>query len=345
MLAAAAGLAFLAKNSRRETLFASGWLWFLAIGMGLSIAVPGIAMIFLIPGPIFVVVAVVAWLLPRFALIAHAAAALVLIVMFFPLFHLVDVMMTLQLAVVFGVLEGLVLAPMLSLVGPLPSGRRLVFPALGAAFAIAFVTTAMLPAYSAERPLHLNLVAHYDMDEGRADLYASADPGALPPAVRDQLSVGETNLPGVSARLASRPLDFLDHPQASAALVSREPGPDGGSNVTLQLSAPGAQLVRVRIPAGAGPTGFSYGGQQIAMSETQSGYFVVDCNGRSCDGAQLTFTLKPQDPRPADPPSWIVQGYWLGLPPDADATANARDDAALRYQMGDVTVTTRRTRF
>jgi hypothetical protein len=174
------------------------------------------------------------------------------------------------------------------------------------------------------------------------------DPGDLPPAVRDQLTVGETNLPGVSARLASRPLDYIEGPYATAAMVSRMAGrEDGTSILTLQLSAPGAQLTRLRIPSGAHPVELAYAGKQIAMREAASGYFVVDCHGRSCDGAQLSFTIKPPPGAapPADPPVWIVQGYWPGLPPDAAATANARDDAALRYQMGDVTVTTRRLAF
>lgn len=344
MIAAALGLAFLAAAATRAALFAAGWLWFLAIGMGLTFAVPGMAMIFLIPAAVFVVAAIVAWLVPAAALVVRTVAALVVVLVFFPLIYLVDVMMTLQMAAVFGVLEGLALAPMLSLVGPLPRGGRLTFAALGAAFAVAFISTVMLPAYSADRPLHLNLLAHYDIDARKAELYASASPGALPPAVRDQLTVSDANLPGVTARLASRPLDFVDRPHATAAAVNHQPADGGGSVVTLQLSAPGAQLIRLRIPAGASPTQFSYAGKQIAMREAQAGYFTVDCNGRACDGAQLSFTLKPGAPT-AEPPQWIIQGYWLGLPPDAAATAEARDDAALRYQMGDVTVTTRRLTF
>jgi hypothetical protein len=251
-------------------------------------------------------------------------------------------MMTLRLAPVFGVLEGLALAPMLALAGPLPRGSRLVFMALGGGFIVAVAATLFLPAYSADRPLHLNLLAHYDMDAKEAKLYASTDPGDLPPVVREQLTVGETTLPGVTAQLASRPLDFVDRPSATAAVLGREPAQGGGWLLHLQLSAPGAQMVRLRIPAGAFPAQLAYAGNTVAMRKPQAGYFIVDCNGRACDGAKLSFILKPPADAPAAPPQWIVQGYWLGLPPDAAATADARDDASLRYQMGDVTVTTRK---
>src|SRR5690606_29180939 len=139
----------------------------------------------------FVACAAVAWLLPRFAPIAYAAAGALLILVYFPLIHLVDVMMVLGMAAVFGVLEAMDIAPLLPVVGPIPSGRPLALGVLGAAFLAALVTAAMVPAFSAERPLALNFAAHYDMDAREAELYASTPPGALPEAVASQLTVAE----------------------------------------------------------------------------------------------------------------------------------------------------------
>jgi Peptidase family M28 len=348
MIAAALSAGFIAPSSRREALFASGWLWFLIIGMGLTFAVPGMAIIFLIPGAVFVLAAIIGWLLPRFSLIAHIVAAVVLAVIFLPLIYLVDVMMTLRMAAVFGVLEGLLLAPLLGVIGPLGTARRRVPAFLAATWAIAVVATLLLPAYSAQRPLALNFVAHYDMDGRNAALFASAAPGALPKAVAEQLTPGDASvLPGVTAKLSNRPLDFVDRPAASAAIVEDTVDAEGGRLLTLQLSAPGAQMIRLRIAAHAWPTQFAYNSNTLAMREAQNGYFIVDCNGRACDGARLQFRIvKPKDAEPpSEPAFWIVQGYWLGLPPDAAATANARTDAALRYQMGDVTITTKRQVF
>jgi hypothetical protein len=348
LIAAALGLSFLAPKSSREALFASGWLWFLVIGMGLSFVVPGMSIVFLIPGVVFVIAAAVGWLLPRWRVISHAVAALFLALIFFPMIYLVDVMMTLRLAPVFGVLEGLALAPMLGLIGPLRIGRRVIFASLGVGYAVALVATLLVPAHSAQRPLALNFVAHYDTNTREAALFASAPPGSLPKAVSEQLTVDDASvLPGVTARLASRPLEFVERPAASATILQENPLADGSQMISLQLSAPGAQMVRLRIPAGVFPRQLMYQASRMAMREPQNGYYIVDCNGRSCDGAVMQFQIKPPKdaPPPAEPPAWIVQGYWLGLPPDAAAVANARDDAALRYQMGDVTITTRRQTF
>jgi hypothetical protein len=346
LIAAAVGLAVLAPRSSRAALFASGWLWFLVVGLGLSFTVPGFAMVFLIPAAVFVIAAAVAWLLPRLAPVAHAVAGAVLILVFFPLIQLVDIMMGLGLAAVFGVIEAMVIAPLLPLIGPLRAGRPMVLGGLAAAFFAALAATTVLPASSVERPLPLNFVAHYDMDAREADLYASAAPRALTQAVAKQLTVSQaTTLPGVATRLASRRLDFADRPSAAAAIVSDAAGANNERTITLQLSAPGARMVRLRIPAAAQPTKFTYGANTIAMREPQGGFFIVDCHGRSCDGAQLTFTLKSAADAAAEKPEWLIQGFWLGLPPDAAATSDARPDTAVPIQMGDVTITTKRQSF
>jgi hypothetical protein len=347
LIAGALALAFVAPKSSRATLFASGWLWFLVVGLGLSFAVPGFSMVFLIPAVIFIAAAVVAWLLPLFALIAYAVAGGGLILIFFPMVQLIDVMMgPMGLAAVFGVVEALVVAPVLALAAPLRTGKLVVFGALGVALVAALIAAAVAPAFSKERPLALNFVAHYDKDAREAELYASASPGALPAAVSSQLTVAETTtLPGVTTRLASRKLNFTDRPHATASVVSDTPGAAGERTVTLQLSAPGARMVRLRIPAGAYPRQLQYGPNTIAMREPMAGYYIVDCNGRACDGAQLTFTLKRPADATTDVGDWLIQGYWLGLPPDAAATAETRPDTAIPIQMGDVTITTNRDAF
>jgi hypothetical protein len=104
-------------------------------------------------------------------------------------------------------------------------------------------------------------------------------------------------------------------------------------------------MVRLRIPAGAYPVKFQYGSNTLAMREPQGGYYIVDCNGRACDGAQLTFTLKRPADSTTDAGDWLIQGYWLGLPSDARAIVEARPDTAIPIQMGDVTITTDRDGF
>ena len=345
-LVGAAAVAFIAPNAKPATLFASGWFWFLIVGMGLSFAVPGFSILYLVPGIVFVLAGGVAWLFPRYQIPAYIVASVMLALIFFPILHLLDVMMGLGMAAAFGVIEAMVLAPMLGIIGGLRKGKALVFSVLGAAFAIGVVTTAVMPAYSPDRPLALNFSAQYDMDERRAALYAGARPGSLPKEIRDQLTVGEIPPPfGSTNVLAAKKLDFAPRPHAIATLVSDTASGDGKRVIRLQLSAPGASMVRVRIPAGAHPTQLNYDGRIIAMREPQQGFYVVEIVGRSSDGATLEFTLQPPASAPATKPDWLIQGIWTQLPPEGRALADARPDTAVRIQMGDTTITTKRQQF
>lgn len=345
-LAGALGLSFLAPKSNRATLFASGWFWFLIIGLGLTIAVPGFSILFLIPGIVFVLASGAAWLYPRHQLIAYGVASAVLALMFFPVLHLLDVMMGLGLAAMFGVVEAMVLAPMLAIIGGVRGGKTVVLGSLGALLVVGLGVTAFVPAYSADRPLALNFSAQYDMDERKAALFAGARASALPKAVRDQLTVGDIPSPvGSPPNLAAKPLEFAARTHAVATLIGDSTTADGKRVVRLQLSAPGARLVRLRVPAAARPTQLSYGGRLSALREPQQGFYIIEIVGRASDGAIVEFTLNPPTDAAAPKPDWLVQGVWEGLPPDARAIADSRPDTAVRIQMGDTTITTKKQQF
>jgi hypothetical protein len=304
-------------------------------------------MLFLVPGGVFVLCAAAAWAFPSYTLIAHALSSAVLALMFFPVIQLVDVMMGLGLGAMFGVVEALVLAPMLAMIGSIPSGKTRVLSILGAGLLAASAATLFLPAFSANRPLALNFNAIYDIDDRTARLYASAPPGALPHDIREQLTVGQAKPPpGVTASLASRPLDFVSRAYASADVVGEETA-NGKRMLRLQLTGPSARMIRLRIPAGAHPTQVKFNDSVIAMREPQAGFYIIDIVGRSADGDVLEFTLDAPAPvAAADKPApWLVQGFWTELPLDAQATAAARTDSSVRIQMGDVTVTTKAHTF
>ncbi|MBI1360797.1 MAG: M20/M25/M40 family metallo-hydrolase [Alphaproteobacteria bacterium] len=351
LIAAALVLTFLIREERREQLFAAGWFWLLVIGMGLSITVPGMSIIFLLPGLGFVLVAIVARFLPKYALAAHALAGVWLLLIFLPLIYLVDVMMGLNLpalsiGAVFAVLEGLVLGPFLGLIGPIRAGRRLVFPALGGAWVLGAFLTLIFPAWSAARPTAFDIAAHYDMDTHKAELVAASKPGFLPKAIRDQLNEPPAEIiPGIDAKLAHHALAFADRPSASAAIESDTTDGDVRT-LTLRLSAPGAQQVRLRIPEQAQPRTLRLEGapESAKLNKPMRGFYIFDCVGRACDGAAVTLTLAV--PAQANPPDhvepWTVQGYWAGLPAEGERIAALRTDATLPIQSGDQTITTKR---
>ncbi len=352
LIAAALVLAFLIRSERREQLFAAGWFWLLVIGMGLSITVPGMSIIFLLPGLAFVLAAIVARFLPKYALAAHAIAGAFLLLIFLPLIHLVDVMMGLNLpavslGAVFAVLEGLVLGTFLSLIGPIGAGRRLVFPALGGAWVLGAFLTLILPAWSAARPTAFDIAAHYDIDTKKADLVAAAKPGFLPKAIHDQLNEPPAEIiPGIDAKLAHHALAFADLPFASAKVESDTTDGDVRT-LTLRISAPAAQQVRLRIPEQARPRTLAFVGAPAPAKLTRPthGFYIFDCIGRACDGASLTLTLAASAQKAGaaeDSAPWTIQGYWAGLPPEGQSLAALRTDATLPIQSGDQTITTKR---
>jgi hypothetical protein len=343
-LVGAALLAWLAPNSRRETLHASGWFWFLIIGMGLTFAVAGFSMIFLIPGVVFVLAAGAAWLFPRYQPIFFAISSLMLALIFFPIVTLLDVTMGMGMAAMFGVLEAMILAPMLALAAPLASDKLKVIAPLGAVAAIAAIVTVFLPAYSVERPLALNFTAHYDMDESKSAVFAGARAGALPSAIREQLTVDAyPSPPGGAPHLASKAIAFIPPGPATATVLSDDTAPNGERTLRLQFTAPEARLVRLRIPGAVNPVSVAFGGSTYALEAGPAETYIVDVIGRAANGATVDVTLapKPSEAKAQDPP-WLVQGFWTRLPPDAQPLADARPDTAVRIQMGDVSITTKK---
>jgi len=343
-LLAAIALGWLAPHAKREALYASGWFWFLIVGMGLSFAVPGFSMIFLIPGIIFVLAGGAAWLFPRYQLVFYGIASGMLVLIFFPMVQLLDVTMGLSLAAMFGVVEAMTLAPLLAIVGAIPTGKLKVVIPLAAVTLAAITAAALLPAYSVDRPLALNFTAHYDMDEGKAAVFAGARPGSLPSAIRDQLSVGEhPSPPGAAPNLASKAIAFAPPGPASATLLSNTTAEDGKQTISLQLAAPDARMIRLRIPGAANPVSVRFAGVDYPLKSGPAETYIVDIVGRAANGATVDITLAPKpEGATVETPPWRVQGYWTRLPPDAQPLAAARPATALPIQMGDVSVTTKK---
>lgn len=348
-LVGGAGLAWLVPKAKQEAIFASGWFWFLIVGMGLSFAVAGFAMIFLIPGVVFVLMGGAAWLFPRYQLIFYSIASAVLALVFFPMIHLLDVMMGLSMAAMFGVVEAQVLAPIFGLIGGIQSGKLKVVAGLGAVALVAIITTVALPAYSVERPLALNFTAHYDMDESKAAVFAGARAGSLPKVIRDQLTVGENpSPPGGASNLASKTIPFDPPGPATATVVSDTTAADGQRTIRLQVTAPDARMVRLRIPGAANPISAGFGGASYKLRAGPAETYIVDVVGRAANGATIDITLaaQPAGLRAADskvePVPWLIQGFWTHLPAEAQLLADARPDTAVKIQMGDVSITTKK---
>jgi hypothetical protein len=355
-----AATGWIARGSTRERLFAVGWFWFLVVGVALCFAIPGIAMVFLVPGIGFVLAAGAGWVWPKYRLIAQAVATAICFAVFLPLIQLFDVMMGLALAPLFGVLAGLILAPASGLIGPITERRISPVVITAAAMLAALVASTTLPAYTKQTPLSLDVFAHYDMDARVAKAGASVPPGALPPALRREFS-GQAGplIPGLG-RMVPRDIAFAERPSASLAVASDSAG-SGTRTLTLNMSAPGARFIRMRIPEAVKPVSLTYlpaptmrrnddpdattpatvsgyeAMKPVPLKAPLNGFFVFDCLGRQCDGGSVQVVMA------ADAPTsdWTIQGLWSGLPDDAAALAALRPDTTVQIATGDATITTR----
>ena len=182
------------------------------------------------------------------------------------------------------------------------------------------------------------------MDESKAAVFAGARAGALPANIRSQLTVGENpSPPGGAPNLASKTIAFTPPGPATAVVLADSIAANGAVTVRLQLTAPEARQVRLRIPGAANPTAVAFGGVTYPFKAGPAETYIVDIVGRAANGATVDVTLAP---RPADVkgemPPWLVQGYWTHLPPDAQPLADARPDTAVKIQMGDVSITTKK---
>lgn len=338
LFVAAVLVGFLASRSSRQVLFLSGTFWLLLFGVVITLAIPGFAMLFLIPALVLVVAGVTAHICPRFTKAAHVLASVVLVLHFFPVIHLVEVTLGLGTAAIFGVIEAFALAPIVALFHHTTAFRGKTQFALAAALIIASVITLLAPAYSGERPSRLNFMANYDLDEQQAVLFAAVIPGSLPQELSDDFVIGEfKSPPGFPLNLPARQLEYRSMPAASVDLTGEEQNAQGTRVITLRLNASGARGVRVTLPAGANPLRYRYEREVLEVSQPAPRESVVEIVGQSAHGAVVEITLASQQSVEV-----IVQGMWSTLPDEVLPIANQRPETSVLNRLGDQTITTRR---
>jgi hypothetical protein len=337
ILVACLGLSFFASHASRLQLFAAGWFWFLLAGLIAAFIVPGASILFVMPGLIFSVAAIAGFFARPLALPAWLISGLGVLIVFLPILYLLDVMMGLSIAPAFGLVEALMLAPLLCLIGPIPRGQPIVLGPIALCLIAAAVIAALVPAYSPAAPLAVNYTARLDPAAKTADLTVSQPYVALPEDLRKGFDVKPDRfLTQTGSPIAVKDAPFVAHPAATAK-VEMLRSASGARERALRLSAPGARMVRLRIPASAEATRLSFKGSAPIPVSAQNGVIVIDCVGRACDGAVLEFNAEALDPKPGSE-AWTILGVWSGLPESYAGLAPVRPATAVPIQTGDTTV-------
>lgn len=326
----------LSVRSSPAALQAWGWVWFLAIGFGSSLFLPGVSILFLIPGLAWAAAIGLRIFLPRAALAGSILAALVMLLLFAPLLHLLEFTLGYGVMAIFSVVMVMAFMPLLGLMGNAPAR----WPAVGAvvaSLAAAFAAALLVPAWSYNAPQTVNVYAHLDADSGEGRVFLAQPRQILPAAMNEAMKdaqpfelPGADRVPGLPAAVAVDP--------ASLTLVSATPGEGGARTLAFTLASGGASLTRVRIPATAGATTVRYNSHTATIAPDRPA--VLDCYGRACDGARLEVTLSS-----AEPAEWLVQGYHRSLPAEAVPVLQSRPPEAVAGFTGDSTMVTRRQTF
>ena len=334
--AALGALAVVGATAGGERLVHAGWFWFAAIGAGLSFVAPGASILFALPLLFYSMGALAGMAIPSAGRLLSIAAFILALIIFAPALHLAEFALGLGTVAIFAGVAALVM-----MVGaPLAVGgerRAGLAPALaaGGALALAVVAALLVPAYSATKPLALNIQYYLDADAGEAKWLLSAAPGEPAPEAMARLAdFGRVDIEGLAEGRLAAPAPAVDLPPAGVTILSDES--DGeGRTLRVAFAPNGADIMYVAIPEAARLTGVSQSGRPAKVEAT--GEVIFYCLGRACDGAEFEVTLGAREP--AD---WLVFGGRFGLPEEAAALVAARPDWTTPIQNGDVTIVRRR---
>jgi hypothetical protein len=119
---------------------------------------------------------------------------------------------------------------------------------------------------------------------------------------------------------------------------------NGERVVTGRLRMNGAYRAIIRIPSASAPLRVRVNGVETNFADTggeQADFMSVACQGRSCDGADVTITLGAV----AEPADWFIIGQFPGRAVSAAVALRARrPPSATPIQFGDGALTLSRFR-
>ncbi|MES1197033.1 MAG: M28 family peptidase [Pseudomonadota bacterium] len=331
----------LAKGVSAGALVQAGAAWFALIGFAGSLALPGLSILFL-PASLFYALGALISLAWRPAWIIGAVlAALLALLLWAPLFALVESALGYDIASVESLVIGIMLLPLFGWL-LLEQKRRRSVLAAGAAMLVAIVGAGIAPAYSPTHPRALNFLYLLDADAHEAHVVASPSGGPLPAEIARESAFSQTELfPWDERTNWATPASSLNTPVASASVIS-DAVVGGKRIVRLKLEPNGAYATTLRIPMLAHPISATLDDVNLVLSSdgADDDFVVLACWGRSCADAEVVLTLGTTNTQQAA--SSYVTGYFLGLPPSLQHYAAARPDWVVPIQTGDGVYTFKR---
>ena len=134
----------------------------------------------------------------------------------------------------------------------------------------------------------------------------------------------------------------MQGPALEGVVIS--PQQNGGRTLHARLRMNGAARVFIRIPVEASATRVRMDGAETSFADAGGSddtldYVMLDCQGRTCDGAEIDMTLG------AAITDWSIIGLVPGPAAPAQAALTARPPTRTPVHFGDSAITLSKTRI
>jgi hypothetical protein len=302
---------------------------------------PGISILFLPPAALYAAGVIGAFAWRPAQTIGAALAAIAALIIWAPMLALNELALGFQFPFANAMLFALAALPWAGPLARLKSAASWRTPALvlaGAALA-AIIAAAFTPSATRQRPLPLNISYFYNATTNQARLLAGSARRALPRELANAFRFApEIMLAGDKTPYWSAPTRALPAPAPTLANITITPAENGQRQLHARLRMNGVYRIYLRIPNAAHAARVRMNGAEadfgeVGSSEDLPDYVMLGCEGRSCDGAELTVTLG------GEATDWSVIGLAPGAAAPAQAALARRGETRTPVQFGDDTIT------
>jgi len=317
-----------------------GWAWLL-MALATAFALPGASYLFLLPSTLFVVCAF-GTLISAHRITDHrlkvlqALPALAAFPIVIPSIFLIEIMLGFNGGtgvVAMGALIGIVTSPVLPFAKSRQAPRVYTYTTYIAlaVLVISGVLSFRAPIYTAARPQPLNVM--YVQDSHDKAMVATGTAFNHPPEAVLKAMGKDAALhnvfPWTDSRFYSVPVPTAELPSATLAVLNKTKTSDGWQ-ITARIDAgEHASMIELLFPKAAGLQSIETDGQRLDYSKSSGNVAPFICRGDSCNGRQITLTLKET----GHEVMIVVESRQL--PESAAAIARARGDQATSRNDGD----------
>jgi hypothetical protein len=331
-------LSFMMLRVNRASAGQAAMIWFALLGLAASFGLSGISILFALPAAAYALGSLAAFFWKSAQILGAIVAAVLAVLIWGPTLYLSELALgfayPFALALVAAIMA-LTWAPIfMRAQGDAPWRAAVLVLGVGALGCA--IASAVVPSASAARPSPLNI--NYFVEEGgEARVLAGPAERALP----RELGPGfmpQTILPGdlyETWAMSTEAVAVL-----SPALEEISVANEGGERIfRARLRTNGASRSVIRMPRTARPLRATVNGASATFADTggESDYLNLACDGRACDGAQVSIALEPG----GELGDWRLIGQFPGASvPEAVRAVRARRPATTtQIQNGDSVVT------